>query len=408
MRILYFSPQDCWPLTSGARLRNYHLATQLASGAQVSWLGMRQPGELAVPLPGGKNTFEAVESVVREKGYSPGKLLRGLIGPDPVTVLNFWSLAVARSLRNILSSRYFDTVQLEGIHLIRYVPVIRACSPGTAIIADWHNIESEIMRRYAGTSTSLSRRIFAARTARLIERAEERLLTICDAHVVASDRERGELGRRAPEARLSTIPNGVDVALYRSGNHRPPSTASMTELLFVGSMDYHANVDGVEWFVREIWPVLTERHPEFALNIVGRDPDPRVRALDAASINVTGTVDDVRPYYSRALAAVVPLRVGSGTRLKILEAMAAGVPVISTRLGAEGLEVADGQHLLLADTPEEFAAAIDRISSDPSLRVHLVEAGYDLVERVYDWRTLGAHLFDVHTETAERRRRALP
>ena len=130
-------------------------------------------------------------------------------------------------------------------------------------------------------------------------------------------------------------------------------------------MDYHANIEGVIWFTREIWPEIAEKHPELELIIVGRHPSRAVWALAAERIRVTGTVEDVRPFYASAAAVVVPLRVGSGTRLKILEAMAAGVPVVSTRLGAEGIDATHDIHLLLVDDRFEMVAAIDQIASSP-------------------------------------------
>ena len=148
-------------------------------------------------------------------------------------------------------------------------------------------------------------------------------------------------------------------------------------------MDYSANVDAAVWFVNDIWPELP---PNSALtfSIVGRDPKPEVRALAGDRVRVTGTVPDVRPYYAGALAAVVPLRIGSGTRLKILEAMAAGIPVISTRLGAEGLDLEDGTHLLLADSAGEMIAAVSRLAASPELWLRLSRSGREVVSRLYD------------------------
>jgi glycosyltransferase involved in cell wall biosynthesis len=154
--------------------------------------------------------------------------------------------------------------------------------------------------------------------------------------------------------------------------------------------------------VKEAWPTLKQRLPALQFTIVGRNPAPQVQALAAADIVVTGTVDDVRPFYRRALALAVPLRVGSGTRLKILEAMAAGVPVVSSRLGAEGLDVVDGENILLADAATEVVSAITRLSADCALRARLIESGRKLVTDRYDWSSLGQRLYDIH-RTGQRR-----
>jgi glycosyltransferase involved in cell wall biosynthesis len=178
---------------------------------------------------------------------------------------------------------------------------------------------------------------------------------------------------------------------------------SKRTILFVGSMDYHANIDAVIWFSRVAWPQIARRHSELQFTIVGRDPAPEVRALASDRICVTGTVDDVRPFYASAVAAIVPLRSGSGTRLKILEAMAAGVPVVSTRLGAEGIEAQDDVHLLLADVGPEFAAAVDRVVSSAETRVRLSQAARALVCRIYDWSIIGKQLHAIHADLAEPR-----
>src|SRR5262249_2791244 len=228
---------------------------------------------------------------------------------------------------------------------------------------------------------------------------EMRLLGACDAHILSSARERDKLHARYPAAMIHVVPNGVDVSHY-SGI----AAGIRDQLVFVGSMDYSANIDAALWFAKEVWPAISREHPDLSLVIAGREPPPHIRALAAQSrIVVTGSVPDIRPYYARALAAIVPLRVGSGTRLKILEAMAAGVPVISTNLGAEGLEVEDEANLLLASSPAEIAAAVGRLVSSPETWARLSQAGLELVQRLYDWPILGDRLYRVHCETLEAR-----
>jgi glycosyltransferase involved in cell wall biosynthesis len=171
-------------------------------------------------------------------------------------------------------------------------------------------------------------------------------------------------------------------------------------------MDYHANIDAAVFFAREVWPKLAERVPDAVFTIVGRKPSDAVRALAAGErIEVTGTVDDVRPFYREAWVAVAPLRVGGGTRLKILEAMAAGVPVVSTGLGAEGLHAEPNRDYLLADTAGALVEAIAGLAGDAAKRTALIRAGRDLVERQYDWAALGdalaGHLLQLASESAK-------
>lgn len=406
MRILYFSPRECWPRDTGAKLRDYYLASQLAARCPVTYLGLRDPSEASSEPPPAESGFAAYHSVARESAYTVSKLVRGLIGPTPLTVLNYSSARVSRLLADILQAGSFDAVQMEGVHLSAYLPVIRAAASRPVILSDWHNIESEILHRYSQVNPNPMRRAYAWRTANLLERAETRFLAACDVHTVTSERERGRLQARNPAAEIHVIPNGVDVQ-YFAGQELDPGSPR-TSLVFSGSMDYSANVDAVVWFVNSIWPALNQEHPALSFAIVGRDPTAEVRALAGGRVSVTGTVLDVRPYYTGALAAVVPLRIGSGTRLKILEAMAAGIPVISTRLGAEGLDLADGTHLLLADSADEMIAAVGRLAASPELWLRLSRSGREVVSRSYDWQALTEDLYRIHCTAIERaQRRAL-
>ena len=397
MRVLYFSPRTCWPLTTGARLRDYHLAHQLSKlGGDVLYAAMQLPGVAAESLPEDAG-FRQI-CLTREKGYSIGKLIGGVTGPVPVTVRNFTSIQARQELQKLLGEWKPDIVQIEGVHLVEYVSTIRSAAPGAAIVSDWHNVESELMWRYAETTSSMPKRLMARRTAALIERSENKLLDHCDAHTVVSDREREKLLKRRADARVSVVPNGVDVNFYRSGTSR---CASARNLLFVGSMDYHANIDAMDWFVKHVWPSVRQQHPDLRVQIVGRDPVDDIKNLASADVEVTGTVADVRPFYSDALAVIVPLRVGGGTRLKILEAMAAGIPVVSSSLGAEGLQVIDGIHVLIADAPSAWGTQIERLRSDERLSSRLITEGGALVDNFYDWSAAAKSLEEVHRSCRE-------
>lgn len=229
------------------------------------------------------------------------------------------------------------------------------------------------------------------------------LLEKCKAHTVVSERDRQKLLGRCPSARVHVIPNGVDAHSFSAPEDSIPandihSLTSKPSILFVGSMDYHANIEGVIWFAHEIWPEVAEKHPELNFVIVGRRPSRSVRALASERIRVTGTVDDVQPFYRSALTVVVPLRVGSGTRLKIPEAMAAGVPVVSTRLGAEGIDAVADIHLLIGDNRDEMIAAVNKMASSPSMRDRLALAARDLVVNRYDWGPIAEKLYCIHRD----------
>lgn len=402
MRLLYFAPHAPWPLTTGARLRNYHLARQLGAHCSVSFVGLQAPSDQASPDPPADSDFERSITLTRGKSYTPANIVRGLLGPTPVTLLNYFHRDAADELSKLIDHWKIDALQLEGVHLMPYLPFIRRTRQNPKVLVDWHNIESELMYRFAAGATAPLRRLAAKRTAGLIETKEDELLASCPVHTVTSDRERTQLLRRSPSADIQVIPNGVDVGFFSDYAGSAPGRSELSSpgpaILFVGSMDYHANVDAVVWFAEKIWPAFKKRCPGARFFVVGRDPAPQVRGLAGADITITGTVEDVRPWYAGAAAVVVPIRTGSGTRLKILEAMAAGVPVVSTRLGAEGLEVENGAEVLLADSEAEITRALGEVVSSPELARQLSESARKVVAARYDWRTSGRRLYRIYCE----------
>jgi polysaccharide biosynthesis protein PslH len=381
------------------------LARGISQRAHLTYLGF-STSAISTAWHGKVGFEEELDCILvpRPATYSLSNLLRGLAGPLPVTVLNFTTAAMRVELERILGSEPFDLVQMEGVHLYSYLPTIAAAPGCPRVIADWHNIESELIRRYSeNLSPLLPTRWYAARTARLVESLEPILLEQCQANLVCSERERQVLLARSPGATIRVVENGVD-----AGGPVPVPKARLErrDLVFVGSMDYHANIDAALYFAREIWPALHQRRPDLRFVIVGSRPTPEVLALGRqAGIVVTGTVDSVGPYYDAALAAVVPLRVGSGTRLKVLEAMAAGVPVISTSLGAEGLAVTEGKHLILADTPAAFTSAVVRLAGDDAEWMQIAIAGRELAASRYDWSGIAASLYEFYEEVISARGR---
>jgi len=403
MRVLQFAPRVCWPLDTGAKLRNYHLARVLAQRADVSLLAFDDHLRLSTELISAfEKMYKQVVAIPRDSAYTSTKIVRGLLGKTPLPVLNYTTSPMKRALDHLLSQEDFDIIQVESIHLMSYLPIaqkarIREARKRPLVVCDWHNVESELMQRYSEREPGRLRRAYAGRTARLMNEFEKRALREFDAHIVVSQRDAARLRELNPDARIFVIENGVDTSFYSDLETKTESLAH--RIVFVASMDYHANIDGAIKFAREVWPRLRERQPELVFTIVGKDPAPEVRRLaQLPGIEVTGTVDDVRPFYREALAAVVPLNVGGGSRLKILEAMAAGVPVVSTTLGAEGLEVRHDENILIADTNEELVEAITSVIENEAQRHHLTAAGYALVSTRYDWSSLGASLFSAYEE----------
>lgn len=398
MRVLYLSPRICWPLHSGAHLRDFHLARNISLVAKLTYVALenrgKQPAGTLTRIPLGSLTDVDVWNIERRPSYRITDVARGLTGPTPITILNFRSAAALVQLEHILRREHFDAVQFEGVHLFAYARRIRQIAPETRLVCDWHNLESEILIRYAALQRNWMRRLYATRTAALVHRMEDRLLEFCDLHLVCSEREGDILRSRSPSAPIEIVRNGVDSVHFAAST---TGSRTRSDLLFVGRMDYHANVDAILSFVRRVWPLIRLQRPELRLMVIGANPDPEILALRRApNIEVVGAVDDVRPYYDKALAALAPLRIGGGTRLKILEAMAAGVPVISTTLGAEGLEATPGREIIVADSADAYAGAVASLSAFSSQWRRLADNGRTLAKTKYDWSVIGRKLSGIY------------
>lgn len=427
MRILHFVPKDCLPVNTGAKLRNYYFARELAAKANVTYLSFAENNiasqdssstykdETFPPL---ERFCKQVITLPSEKLYTVSKIVRGLVGRYPLTVLNYTTDAMAKTLKRTLDENDFDIVHVEGLLLAAYLPIIRAAKSRPLVICDWHNIDSEVMQRYSKHAPSMAQKTYALLTGKKLQTLERQGLTLFDGHFVVSQRDRQTLLEISPGSRIFVADNGVDCVFYsdesienayalwlqqkrNSENSKAQNEdvfhlpVKRNRLLFVGSMDYHANADAVDKFVKELWPKIFARNPEIKFTIVGRNPSAEILALAKfPGIKITGTVEDVRPYYREAFAAVVPLRIGGGSRLKILEAMAAGVPVISTKLGAEGLEVKHKQNILLAEWGEDFSRAIFEIIENKTLRQHIGHTARSFVQERYDWSAIGKTLFN--------------
>jgi glycosyltransferase involved in cell wall biosynthesis len=395
MRILFLSPRQCWPPVSGAKLREYHMARSLGELGELTYVFFQEPG-LKSPSRDDLPFCRELVPVPQPRLYSPDRLLRGLVGKWPLTVVNYTSAAMTEALGKAIRESNFDLVHMDIIHMAGYQSFLERELPGARIFYNWHNIESELMRRFGKQASSLPKRLYAAVTARKLAAAEKYVLSSASGHLVCSQREREQLLSVVPDARIHVIANGVDTKYFRE---TPNAAVSRKRIVFVGSMGYHANIDAAASFTRNIWPGIHQRFSDWKLTLVGSNPVTAVKSLsEMPGVEVTGTVPDVRPYYAEALAAIVPLRSGSGTRLKILEALAAGVPVVSTAVGAEGLEVSHGKEILIVSDEDEWLHMLTSVAEPGAVRANLIQAGRQLVEQRYDWDALGAELRDTYRD----------
>ena len=289
---------------------------------------------------------------------------------------------VQARLDQLLSSNSYDVIQVEFCQMAGYdFPSGNRRRP--LLVLDEHNIEYDVIRRTSEGTAAFGRRIYHEINWRKLKREELSAWKRFDGVVVTSDRDERLLKRDDASVRTAVVPNGVDLSSFiPSEAPTDPCT-----LLFVGVMNYFPNTDGVTYFVREVLPTVRAAHPDVRLKIVGMNPPEAVKSLGDGHIEVTDVVDDPRPYLDSSTVVIVPLRVGGGTRFKIVEAMAKGKPIVSTRIGAEGIEVSHDRELLLADDADSFAREVGRLLTDPELAKRLGRAGRQLAEQRYSWES---------------------
>jgi glycosyltransferase involved in cell wall biosynthesis len=292
--------------------------------------------------------------------------------------------AMQRALDRVLRARRFDVVNLEFTFLgdcdLRQAP------PGErrpSLVVDSHNIDYDLARQYARAGSSLGRRLYAAANWRKLRREELGTYRNADGVYLCSAADERRLVDQIPGVRTAVIPNAADVEYYQPRPTDPPPDGRT--LVYFGLLSYVPNVDGVTYFVRDIWPRIAESHPEARCKIIGGQPPPSILALAGPRIELTGFVSDLRPHLAAAAAVVVPLRLGGGTRLKIVEAMAMGKAIVSTTVGAEGIEAVPGRDLLVEDEPVAFADAVNRLLAEPDLAARIGQSARQLAVERYAW-----------------------
>jgi glycosyltransferase involved in cell wall biosynthesis len=376
-RILVVSPYVPAPWF-GFGTRVYELVRQLATRHDVTVLCPAAPEEEA-DLERLRALGVKVHAV---RAAEPGRAARrldqmvSLLSPLPFHVREHRTAAMQGAIASTMAAEPFDIVQLEGSQLCGF------SFPGPAcIVLDEHNIEYEVLQRMARGERTRLRRFFSAIEQRKFRRLEQLWWRKLDGIAVTSDRELPVVRRHASETPAVVVPNSVDPEHFTPGNAEPEPGS----ILFMGTLKYRPNVDAVTFLLDEVLPGVRRSCPAAALTIVGDGEEDDLQRFRRPGIVVTGRVPDVRPYLAGAAVTVVPVRIGGGTRLKVVEALAMGKAVVSTTLGCEGLAIRSGEHVLLADDAQSFAAAITRLLDDPQEGSRLGLAGRSLVVERYSW-----------------------
>ena len=393
MKILFLSPTVPFPLTDGGRIRVFNLLKQIATKSDVTLLALEtQPtdSEGVAQLQQLGIQVHLIPNAPTLPPLSFSTLLKAFLRRQPITVARYALPAYRQKFKELVETGSFNLVHYEMFHTAQFHTETRL--PG---VLSQQNVDSAIWRRLCSETANPFYK-FAYWTQQLAFQRYERVLSPkFDAVTCTSDIDAAVFQRHCSENVIEIIPNGVDVTHYQ-----PDFSAEVSaHLIYIGSMDWYPNEDAVSFFADEVLPRIQENVPDVRFSIVGGNPSARVQKLaERKGVVVTGRVPEIKPYFAEATVFVVPLRIGSGTRLKILEALAMGKAIVSTSVGAEGLDLKDGEEIFIADEPEAFADAVTRLLTDAPLRRRVGENGRARVEQDYNWQSIGEKLHQLYTK----------
>lgn len=404
MRILYLTAQLPEPPHAGGTLRTNGLLRGVhTAGHEIHVLSFADP-EALVTNRAALDEFCASIEVVQPPRRRLTHRLRDLLLTRAADMQRrFTSTLYEERLRAILSGTSFDLIQIESLEMAAYLPIIKQVQPKTPVIYDSFNAEYDLQRTIFQIDRRNVRRLTGAVYSfiqwRRLTRFERQVCHTVDHIIAVSEADAEAFKQLAPGRPVSVVPNGIHTAPYA---HIDSSlNLGPCALVFTGSMNYRPNVDAALWFAEQVLDKVRARVPEAKFFIVGSQPHARLDSLrQRPDVEITGWVSEVKPFLHAAAIYVVPLRMGSGTRLKLLQAMAAGCAIVSTTIGAQGLQVTHKQHLLLANTASDFAKAIIELLENPSERDFLRQNGASYVKMDYDWSVIVPRLLCIYQQVA--------
>ena len=394
LRILWLKTGPLHPVDTGGKIRTFNMLRELRRKNPLTYLSLWPEG---TPESARKDAHQYSDDQLwipwREAGKRSVKFVWQLginfAGSRlPYAIHKYLSAQWAAEIRHLDASGKFDLIVCDFL-----TPAVNLYAnnyrPQTPVLLFQHNVESLIWQRHYETAQGGVRRSYMHGQWQRMRKFEALACSLAD-KVCAVSEEDARLLRESFSLTnvCGAVPTGVDLNFFQLS----PAPRTPRSLVFLGSMDWMPNIDGCGWFADEMWPLVKQKFPDATLTIVGRKPAPKILELAARDprIKVTGTVDDVRPHLAAGEVMVVPLRVGGGTRIKIFEAMATGIPCVSTRIGAEGLPVNHGEHIALADTPADFANEICSLFDNADRRRAFGQNARDLVEKNFGWPSINA------------------
>jgi glycosyltransferase involved in cell wall biosynthesis len=384
MKILWICPFFLHPTDRGAQIRTLGTLKELHKRHEIHFAALNAPGNLEGPQRSTEYStrhFSVEHSAPSRRSLRIIPQLAGsLVSATPMAVSRYGSKKLRQTADALIAAEHYDSIVCDFLAAAPNLSDLGKC------VLFQHNVETTIWQRHVEQSRSLLKRLFFQIQAGKMEAYERRICRTAKHVIAVSEIDAFRMKRLFGIETVSSVPTGVDVEYFTPRG----ASAAIADIVFCGSMDWLPNVDAVLYFLSEVLPLIRDTLPETTFVIAGRSPDARVlKAVQGlAGVSVTGKVEDMRPYLWGAKISIVPIRIGGGTRLKIYECMAAGVPVVSTTIGAEGLRYNDGVDIVLADDPAGFAAACVRLLSNDAARKAIAHNALERAQREFSWEAV--------------------
>lgn len=395
MNVLFLSQIVPYPPHGGVLQRGYNIVKEISKYNNVHLLAFIHPDVLSTE----EQVEESKDALLKHcksveyfelwpKKSTLHKYLGfafGLVYPLPFSFLAHKSAAFRKRVLEIVENNQIELIHYDTIALAQYLE----CVPNLPSVLTHHNIESELMKRRAEVETNIIAKFYLKKEVIKLLKSEAKFSPMFDLNVTMSGIDAQKLKSIAGEIKIEIVPNGTDLGYFK-----PVKGKESKAVIYTGGMNMYANMDAVLFFIEKIWPSIKNRIPEIVFYVIGQDPPAELNRLAEreAGIKVMGYVDDVRPYVARAGVYVVPLRVGGGTRLKVVDALSQGKAIVSTSVGCEGIDVTSGLNIVIADEPDEFADQVVAILNDNERRDALSKAARELAEDKYSWESMGKDL----------------
>lgn len=400
MKVLWLSHLLPFPPQGGVMQRSFNLLKEVSKKNEVYLFALNQKAWLPMKEDVNRARNEFMKFCKRvdifdlpsdKSKYAWYKLVgKSFFTKNPYTVNWTMSREMQNSIKQMLKRSQVDVIHCDTIGLAEYLKNIEKIPK----VLNHHNIESHMMLRRAKKENNLLKKLYFYVEGKKLKKYEKIFCPLFDRNITVSELDKNRLQSLLPNLIIDVVPNGVDVEYFQSRNRE----AFSNNIIFVGSMDWYPNEDAVIFFIKNIWPLVKKKCRNATFTIVGRKPGSKVKRLvnDDSSIKITGYVDDVRPFFDMSRVFVCPIRDGGGTKLKLLDAMAMEKAIVTTSVGAEGLEVKNGKHVLIADDYKSFALNIIRLYEDLNFAKYLGQNARKLVVERYSWESIGRKLNDVY------------